>query len=643
MKDLNNCGCDMRFGAALEHGAAHTKDHQTWSRRGFLKSAGLLGVGTPLIMGSSMVRPFMSSQASRMLRDIPTDRILLIIQLQGGVDGLNMIVPLSTQAYYDSRPDIALGAADTFALSGQWGMNNNLADLQDFWAQGDMSVIQGVGYEGSSLSHFRGTDIWNSGSPHFNDTTGWIGRTLDFHHPDFDTNPPSAPLAVEINSSSSMLFNSPETNMGMTLRNPDEFYRIAQGGGIYDVGDVPGDSHGDELAFIRQVANYTVQYSTEIKNAADAGSNAVSYPNSDIAERLSIIAKLIKGDLGARIYKVQIGSFDTHATQITRMGTLFNELGSAIKAFYDDLEADNLESRVLSMTYSEFGRRIEQNASEGTDHGTASPQLIIGRGTVNGGMKGSDPDLSNPDSRGNLVASTDFRHIYGTVMTEWFGIDCNATVSILDYDYNHLELIDSPEVSAASCTLPIELTSFSAIQLDGGLIQLDWQTQSELNNAGFEVERLYLDANREVWTKIGFVEGAGTTNSSQNYRFETQVAGSGLYRFRLKQIDLNGTISYTNRIELTVDLPEDFGSLEIYPNPVFNTANIRVSVRKVQDLSLKLYDGNGRLVRSVAPNGAADWEEMSFPLDVSSLSSGNYILVAESGKVIMSKQLIITK
>jgi len=650
MSDNYNCDCGPRFGASLKHGKAHAEDHAKWSRRGFLQTMGLAGVGSPLLLGSSSVNPlvgFNGSAASRLL-DLETDRILIMLQVKGGWDGLNTIIPFTDQKYYDIRPDIALTQAQTIGLNASLGMNPHLSDLQGFWDNGNMTVLQQTGYANSSLSHFEGTDIWVSASPGFDDSTGFLGRTLDMHYPDFLENPPASPLAVEINSVTNRLFFNPEVNMGMTLRNPDEFYRIAQNGGVYDTANVPNDSYGDELAYIRQVANFTVQYSSVIQNAASMGANEVtSYPNSNFGESMAVIARLIKGGLGAKMYTVQVGgSFDTHANQLTRMQTLFTDMGSGVKALFDDLGygASDLDKKTLLMTFSEFGRRVEQNDSEGTDHGTSAPMFLIGGDdVVNPGIVGDNPDLINLDNRGNMSVNTDFRSIYGTVMNEWLGIGCSPTAAILDYAYEDLDLVKNPDPAAASCSLPIVLSSFSAEYIDNGEIQLNWETLSELNNSGFEIQQLFLDGQYESWTKVGFVEGSGTTNEQKQYSFTAKVAEKGAYRFRLKQLDYNGTFDFSNRVEVFADIPTALAVFEFYPNPFVHQATIELTVDKRQGVKIELYDQLGRLVRNLFDDVVHREQSLQLQLLPDGLSNGTYIVVAVGEDFTTSRKIVLAR
>lgn len=446
---------ELRHGAALEHGEAHTRDHESWSRRDFLLRTGAATAGMTVMIAGQPVRAVAYSQSLMRLAEAPTDRILVIIQLSGGNDAYNMCVPLSNDFYHNYRPNLRLTEADTFSLgsyaSEDWGLHNAMSALQPLWAEGKMGIIHNVGYPNSSLSHFRGTDIWRTGSSANRVLqTGWIGRDLDLEYPDFNVNPPENPLAVELSASSTKLFQGPNGQMGMALRNPDEFYRIAATGDLYDVEDVPPNQYGDELSFMRGVANAAFRYATAIKDASDAATNDVAYPNGSLASSLAIIARLIKGGLGAKVYTANIGSFDTHASQTGRHASLLGQFADAVKAFYDDLAApaNGTEEKVLIKTQSEFGRRPKQNGSFGTDHGRGAAMLVFS-GALNGGFYGPPADLGNLDSSGNAPFGTDYRSVYATVLQTWFGLSEADSDGILGGDFNPLGFV-SPEAAAAA-------------------------------------------------------------------------------------------------------------------------------------------------------------------------------------------------
>ena len=434
---------------SLDHGAAHDHDHDAWTRRDFLVRAGLgatAAATAPAWVGKSEARALSGSPLLDALAGAETDRVLVLVQLQGGNDGLNTIVPVTNDLYYNARPNLAVASGETHALSAEYGMHPQMADLVPTWGEGDMAVVHSVGYPDSSLSHFQGTDVWLSADENVA-ATGWAGRALARDFPDIRTDPPASPPAVQMGTSAPLLFNGPEGGLSMAMLDVDLFLQIASGGEVYSTTDVPAGAAGAELAFVRSVANDAFRYRDAIQAATDRAENATAYPDTDLGAELAAIARLIKGRLGARIYLVSLGSFDTHANQLNDHASLLHELSGALVSFYADLAASGDAERTLSVTFSEFGRRVRENGSAGTDHGTSAPLFLFGPRAV-GGLHGTGPDLSRLDGTGNLAHETDFRQIYATLLQDWFNLDPATTAGILGADYQPLALIDGAAVAS---------------------------------------------------------------------------------------------------------------------------------------------------------------------------------------------------
>ena len=370
-----------------------------------------------------------------------TDRVLVLVQLTGGNDGLNTIVPVQNDLYHLARPTLRLDASGTLPLDGEQRMHAALAPLAGRWAEGDLAVVQGVGYGAPSLSHFRSTDIWMSASASDEVVqTGWAGRTLAHQYPDFLDAPPDAPPAVQIGTSAPLLFAGDGAGYGMAMLDVERFLDIAAGGEIYPTDSVPPTHAGAELAFVRTVANDAFRYRDAIQAATDAAQNSVAYPDTDLAHELAAVARLIKGRLDTRIYHVSLHGFDTHADQLDRHQELLSELAGALDAFYADLAVSEDADRTLAMTFSEFGRRVEENGSEGTDHGTAAPLFVLGP-AAQGGLYGAAPDLSALDDDGNLPHAVDFRQVYATVLQQWFELSPELSAEVLGVDYAPLGVL----------------------------------------------------------------------------------------------------------------------------------------------------------------------------------------------------------
>jgi len=414
----------IRHGAALEHGEAHHREHQLWSRRDFLSASGILGAGS-LLLGNVGLRAFQPTPLMAALANGPNDRILVLIRLDGGNDGLNTIIERGNQHYYNLRPTIAIQEPNLWALSNAYGMPLATQALQPLWEDGMMKVIHNVGYPEPNYSHFRSYDIVASASD--SDVvvnTGWMGRFLDNEYAAFLETPPTVPPALQIGVQTDLIFRADAANMALAVSSPQEFYQIAQTGQLYDTALLGNTPRELELAYVRQTANAAFRYAQTIKEAYSKGKNQVNYPtNNRLAEQLAIVAKLIKGNLGTRVFMVEIGGFDTHAEQLDFHLTLLQRLSEGVKAFYEDLGFDGnteLPNKVLGMTFSEFGRTIFENASLGTDHGWGTPMMLFGGGIGNG-FTGQYQDLSDPDPYGDPEFSVDFRSVYSTVLQDWMG------------------------------------------------------------------------------------------------------------------------------------------------------------------------------------------------------------------------------
>jgi len=414
-----------RPGATLNDRAAHEKDHNLWSRRDFLSATGLFGMGS-LLLGGLPVRTFQPTPLMASLAAGGNDRILVLIRLDGGNDGLNTVIKRGSSDYYNMRPGISIKENNMWALSTEYGMPLTTNALQPLWDEGMMKVIFNVGYPEPNLSHFRSFDIIASASDA--DTvveTGWLGRFLGTEYAAFLDTPPIVPPALQIGLQNNLIFKSDQANMSLAISSPQEFYQIAQSGQLYETASLGNTPRELELAYVRQAANSAFRYSSTIQQAYSAGKNDVTYPDPDVnplAEQLAIVARLIKGNLGTKVFMVELGGFDTHANQLNNHLYLLNQLATAVKTFYDDLGFGNsgLGENVLSLTFSEFGRAIFENSSGGTDHGWGTHMMLFGGGIGNG-FTGQYQDLSDPNPYTDPPFSVDFRSVYATILQDWLG------------------------------------------------------------------------------------------------------------------------------------------------------------------------------------------------------------------------------
>jgi uncharacterized protein (DUF1501 family) len=434
-------------------------------RRDFLRTSIPAAVLPALINGYS-VKAFASDSPlvnALLQNNTNTDHVLVIIQLSGGNDGLNMVIPISTySSYYNARTNVAIAEPKILKLNGytDTGLHPSMTGYQSMYNEGKAKIIQAVGYPQPDFSHFRATDIWMSSSNSNQEVyTGWAGRYLNYEYPNFPNGYPNTsvpdPLAIQIGSTSSLTFQGPSVNMGMSITNPTSFYNLISG----TSDPVPNTPAGKELKYIRLVAQQTQQYATTIKSAANKVTTQAPYPsNNSLADQLKIVARLVKGGLKTRVYMVSFGGFDTHSVQVnaadTATGThatLLQRVSDAMKAFQDDLKFLNIEDRVIGMTFSEFGRRIKSNSSVGTDHGAAAPMLLFGS-RIDGGVLGTNPAIPTSASvNDNVPMQYDFRSIYSTILQNWFCLPKNVVQGLFPASIN-TQLQDLPLIKGGSCT-----------------------------------------------------------------------------------------------------------------------------------------------------------------------------------------------
>jgi uncharacterized protein (DUF1501 family) len=439
---------------SLAHGAEHDRDHAAWSRRAFLTRSAVAAGGTAFLLGGVPVRATSGSSLLHLLARYGGDRVLVLVQMAGGNDGLNMVVPVTNDLYYQRRPTIAVPASNTFRLSNDYGLHGAMQGAEPLWGDGHLAVVQTVGYPDHDLSHFRSTDIWATASDADETlSSGWTGRYLDHAYPDYVTSPPDYPVAVRIGGASALLLRGDHTAMGMSFSDAGQLLQLATTGQFYDEGDVPANTFGEELSFVRSVYNAALRYRDTVVNAANAATNAVEYPAGELGSSLAVVARLIKGGLPSRLYVVQHGGFDTHADQTNQQPFLLQALAEGLAAFDADLADGGRSDTVISMTFSEFGRRVEENGSRGTDHGTAAPLLLAGGG-IAGGLFGDGPDLANLNGDGNLHHSVDFRQVYATLLLQWFGVPQAQVDAILGGAFPMLDFVGNPVAAEPGAVPP---------------------------------------------------------------------------------------------------------------------------------------------------------------------------------------------
>jgi len=419
----------------------HDLEHKQWSRRSFIQALGIGGSGS-LLMGGNMLRASAVSPLAVALNQANSDRILVLIRLQGGNDGLNTIVPMDQyDAYANYRPSIYHRQDQLISLNDDFAMPQYMQPLESMWGDGQMKVVNGVGYQEQSLSHFTSSDIWASSGLEEIYSEGFLGRHFTESYPDYLLTPPTEPLAIQIGSIGNLIFEDDDITYSFLVSNPDQLQEIAESGVQFSLDGIDANCQaGSQKEFLRQQSNSTYAYSGVIHDAYTSASNSVSYEDNKIAQQLAIVSRLIKGNLGTKVFMVTLNGFDTHVGQAEKHQELMGDLSLAVKNFFDDLKNTGHDENVLGMTFSEFGRRATENGSNGTDHGAASTTLFFGPGLKDNGFVGEYPDITDLDKNGNLKFNTDFRGLYATILSQWLCLDIGAVTNALGGEHASFEL-----------------------------------------------------------------------------------------------------------------------------------------------------------------------------------------------------------
>lgn len=429
-------------------------------RREFLRNTGI-AASIPILVNGLQV----SAKATPIFEDLASmaeaeDRILVLVQLIGGNDGLNTIIPVDQYGVLSSlRESVFIQENQLLDFHDNLKMHPAMGGLQKLWEQGKFGTVMNVAYPDQNLSHFRSTDIWTSGSDSNQfEPTGWLGRYLASKHPDYPNNYPNQdnpdPLSLTIGALVSQTCQGPVYTMGLATRDIDNIYKL-DGDNAESLPD--GYSIG-ELEFIENVKKQTTDYMDVIDAAAQKGAinNSLweGQDNNPLANQLKVVSRLINGGLKTKIYVTSIGNFDTHSNQIDQSGNqygmhaqLLQNLSDAIYSFQEQMKDYGVEDKVLGMTFSEFGRRIMSNNSNGTDHGEAAPQFFFGS-AVNPVVLGQYTTLtSDVQQNDNLPMEYDFRRLYTSVLKDWFKVPNNQVSEIMFRNYETVPILKSSTTS----------------------------------------------------------------------------------------------------------------------------------------------------------------------------------------------------
>ncbi len=599
------------------------------NRRKFLRNSALFSAplflkGLPVFAGDGLTHPWLNSLARTANN---CNRILIIVQLNGGNDGLNMVFPIDKwtelTAARGGTNGILMPQSSTLSLNnlGSSGTNTTTAlhpsmtGIQSLYNSGKIAIVQGVSYPNPNYSHFQAQDIFFS-SPATSATpldTGWMGRTLDATYPGFPAGYPIVPsvqdpLAIQIGGALPLSLQGPNINMGYNVSNPATLVQVATA----TAPTAPASDYGTELTFLRQMQSQSNAYTTRISAAWNTTIAAQSslYPTTgqnSLADQLKTVAKLIAGGLTTQVYIVNHSdSFDNHVNQVSVSGTTINPLAGshasslgklsvAISAFMADMATYGKANQVTGMTFSEFGRRVLQNASYGTDHGTAAPVIFFG-GALNGGVYGSSPSLpATPTSNTQVNMQYDFRQLYATILQKWMCVSATQSQSLL----NITSTLNTPVPLFNSVALPNESIDISA-SWNGNAAEVDFFVNANDRYESFVIER---SSDGAHFGASGLVSRIDSTNDGQPYRFNEPRISAPKVFYRVKGQLKNGETRFSPTAELVNGARAQ--ALSIYPNPVTNfTIHIDFMEAITELVEVELYDMQGGRVyyNSMAPD-----------------------------------------
>ncbi len=397
-----------------------------------LKRKEFIQVGS-LATASLMLPKFLKAFEAR--NRVPLgNKVVVILQLSGGNDGLNTVIPVRNDLYYKARPKLGIAKTKALSLTDEVGLHPALTGFKELFDDGSLAIMNSVGYPNPDRSHFRSMDIWHTASQS-NEywTNGWVGRYLDAQCKGCD----KPTQAIEIDDVLSLALKG-ENIKGIAVKDPRRLYGTANEKFFRDImknhrdeaGEQPVDYLYKTMAETLSSADYIFQQSKLHPSNAD-------YPKTDLGNSLKTIASLIYSEINTKVYYVSLGSFDTHINQDAQQQRLFTEMNEAVKAFVKDLKQQNRFEDVMLFTFSEFGRRVEQNASAGTDHGTANNMFLVSGGLKQKGILNALPDLSDLNE-GDLKYKVDFKNVYATVLKKWLQADDK---SILAKQYEYMNFI----------------------------------------------------------------------------------------------------------------------------------------------------------------------------------------------------------
>jgi len=397
-----------------------------------IKRRDFIQVGS-LATASLMVPKFLKAFEGKNM--VPAgNKVIVILQMSGGNDGLNTVIPVRNDLYYKARPRLGIEKIKALLLNDEVGLHPALNGLKELYDDGSLGILNSVGYPNPDRSHFRSMDIWHTASDsHEYWTTGWVGRYLDTQCKGCD----KPTYALEIDDVLSLAMKGEEAK-AIAMKDPKRLFGTSNQRFFKDVLQNHKDEPGEQpVDYLYKTMAETISSADYIFEKSRFHPSSADYPKTELGQSMKTIASLIFSDINTKVYYVSLGSFDTHINQQFQQQSLFTQMSDAVKVFVKDLKANGRFNDVMLMTFSEFGRRVSQNASGGTDHGTANNMFLISGGLKQKGLINAMPDLNDLDE-GDLKYKIDFKNVYATVLKNWLGAD---DLAVLKQKYDHLDFV----------------------------------------------------------------------------------------------------------------------------------------------------------------------------------------------------------
>ena len=579
------------------------------------------------------------------------DKILVLVQLSGGNDGLNTVIPLDQYTNLSIvRGNVLIPQNQVLQLGNtQTGLHPAMTGLKTLFDMNKLTVIQNVGYASPNFSHFRASDIWHSGSTSSQVLdSGWLGRFLEYEYPGAPIGYPNAgmldPLAVQLDNTAPLATTGQAFNLGQSI--PRWYTGSLTQLLNYVNGNTPATNAGNEVAFIRTQQATANQYATRLQLAYNGGTNAKTYPAISISEQLRLVARLIKGGLKSKVYIVNHGSFDTHSNQVDNAdhtigahATLLKDLSDAIYTFQEDLRLMNLEDNVLGMTFSEFGRTINSNSSVGTDHGTAAPMFLFGK-KVNPGVMGVNPTIpAVVNWNTNLPNLFDYKQVYMSMLQHWYCLPKVAAETVLGT--SAFAAVDGATLcNLNAVALPIELLRFNVEKEGENTAHIAWATNNEDRAAFMEIERSTDGVNYDGIVKM---TAKGHSHGVETYEYRDEKLNTKrhkIFYYRLRMVDNDGSEERSAAKTVQFDFAKDKLSIDVSPNPS-NGHFVLVADGNLNDnieSEITVVDMFGRTIKNFTANILP---RTAFNIDLENISVGIYFVTFKNGSDSIVKRVLV--